>query len=393
MKRQVLIFTSAFHSGLLVNKDGSPFKSGAEFHAERHAEELTRQGWEVTVITRRYKSAMPSYETTAQGYHIQRLSSYFRNFHLSWLLLATYREASIYHIVGEPSYAPIAVLISKIVKIPSFLEVTMEGAIFENKPWNERILHPWRSFGQSLLRRCNRYIAISTRIKSVLVGQGLSPERVVCIHQGIDVHRFVPANWAEKKEIRASLRLTENARIVLFCCRLDYRKGIDLMLDAWEKIRQEDAGAQLLIVGGGKPEWVEATIAAAAASDHSIVYAGEVEDPCSYYQAADIYAFPSRLEGFPTSLMEAMACGCASVVSEIGGNEDLVDEGRGTGLRCPAGDSAALARQIIRLLRDGSKCETISHAARNFVVENTYHANQVKKLVDEYEHLLTYRPT
>ena len=133
----------------------------------------------------------------------------------------------------------------------------MEGAIFGSRPWIESILHPWRNWGLHILRGCTRYIAISTRIKSVLVDQGLSAQRVDCIHQGIDVDRFVPAPMAEKEKVRTNLGLSENSRIILFCCRLDYRKGIDVMLDAWRKIGQEEADVQLLVVGGGKPEWVE----------------------------------------------------------------------------------------------------------------------------------------
>ena len=124
---------------------------------------------------------------------------------------------------------------------------------------------------------------------------------------------------------------------------------------------------------------------AATVSKGGIRYVGEVEDPLPYYQAADIYAFPSRLEGFPTSLMEAMACGCAPVVTEIGGNEDLVDETQGTGLRCPTDDSNALATQILQLLRDGSQREKISRTARDFVVANTHHSKQVKKLLAKYD--------
>lgn len=387
-KRQVLLFTSAFQSGILVNKDGSPFKSGAEFHAERHAEELTRQGWEVTVVTPRFCKSMPSKQITERGYRVQRLNSHFHKLHLAWLLLTDYRQAEIYHVVGEPAYTSILVMIGKLLGKPLILEVTMEGAIFAPLRWSERILHPGRLLGLNLQRRCDRFIAISTRIASVMISQGISERKIVCIHQGIDTRRFLPANSAEKQKIRQQLKLNTQGTIIIFCCRLDFRKGIDLMLAAWEKISRTDEQVRLLIVGGGKPEWVEKASRAVQTSNGRIVYCGEVEDPLPYYQAAEIYAFPSRLEGFPTSLMEAMASGCAPVVTEIGGNEDLVDEVLGTGLRCQPNNVGELAEKIILLLTNPEHRSKISYAAREFVAKNTNHSIQVKKIIAEYELLL-----
>ena len=94
---------------------------------------------------------------------------------------------------------------------------------------------------------------------------------------------------------------------------------------------------------------------------------GEVEKPDNYYRMSDIYFLPSEFEGLPTTLMEAMGCGLASVASDIGGSRDLVQHGK-TGYLADKHDAAGFAAHILRLLDDPTLREKMGEAARELAV-------------------------
>jgi glycosyltransferase involved in cell wall biosynthesis len=82
----------------------------------------------------------------------------------------------------------------------------------------------------------------------------------------------------------------------------------------------------------------------------------------------DVFAFPSRLEGSPNALLEAMACGVAVVATRIGGVVDLIDDEE-TGLLIPPDDAEALSIAIDRLLRDAPLRAALGDRARGRVRE------------------------
>ncbi len=87
--------------------------------------------------------------------------------------------------------------------------------------------------------------------------------------------------------------------------------------------------------------------------ENSIIFAGNVEDDIlpQYYAACDVYALPSRMEGWGLSLMEAMACGKPVVATKVGGIPELVKNNK-NGCLISEGDTTALAKRIVRLLKN-----------------------------------------
>ena len=88
-----------------------------------------------------------------------------------------------------------------------------------------------------------------------------------------------------------------------------------------------------------------------AETDGSVIVTGEQAHPEDYYRAADCYIFPSRHEALPTSLIEAISSGLPAVVSDIGGCDDLVQNGV-NGYRVPVEDADAYAARILEIFRD-----------------------------------------
>ena len=89
---------------------------------------------------------------------------------------------------------------------------------------------------------------------------------------------------------------------------------------------------------------------------------GDRSDVAQLLPQFDIFALPSQAEGISNTLLEAMACGCAPVATDVGGNPELVEEGA-NGLLVPAQDSAALAAALARLASDPALRQRLAEAS------------------------------
>ena len=115
--------------------------------------------------------------------------------------------------------------------------------------------------------------------------------------------------------------------------------------------------AILFVVGGGINDLLDELRTLSTKLDDSIKVIGEVDAPQEFYQMADVYIFPSRHEGLPTSLLEAMASGLPCVTSDIGGCEDVI-ENDVNGYRVYSEDATAFAEKISLLFND-DECRKI----------------------------------
>jgi glycosyltransferase involved in cell wall biosynthesis len=99
----------------------------------------------------------------------------------------------------------------------------------------------------------------------------------------------------------------------------------------------------------------------------AIHWVGAVSNPYPYYLWADLVVVPSRFEGFPNVLLEAMACGRATIAADCKtGPRELTENGR-YGVLVPVNDIAALAQGIVELANDVGKQRLLGNAAREHV--------------------------
>lgn len=151
---------------------------------------------------------------------------------------------------------------------------------------------------------------------------------------------------------------TQNSITVTYVGRLESVKGVDDFLAATTSLLVSHPEIKIRVVGWSK-------------KDHPLVeqYQDRVEftglrhDIPAVLRETDIFVLPSYSEGLSNALMEAMASGCACVASDVGGNAFLIENGI-SGFLFPAGDRAALAAHIRRLVQDASKRKNMGEAAR-----------------------------
>ena len=154
------------------------------------------------------------------------------------------------------------------------------------------------------------------------------------------------------------------APFILAVGRLHEQKGHDLLLAAFARFVGRSAGWRLRILGDGPLRGDLQVQAKELGVDGQVDWQGVVADPFPYYETATIFALPSRYEGTPNALLEAMDCGLAVVVSNgsPGPLEFVSDEV--TGLVVPVGDVEALTAALDRLAQDDALRRRLGEAAR-----------------------------
>ena len=143
--------------------------------------------------------------------------------------------------------------------------------------------------------------------------------------------------------------------IVLAVGRLVSQKGFDLLIRAFREVIQRHPKWSLVIVGQGPKEAELKDLATTLLPPGSVLFAGVVKDPERYYRTAGLFVLPSRFEGFPNTLLEAMAAGCAVIATDApGGMSEIVRHGV-DGLLVAPEDVGILARGMDRLMTDADE--------------------------------------
>jgi glycosyltransferase involved in cell wall biosynthesis len=166
------------------------------------------------------------------------------------------------------------------------------------------------------------------------------------VRNGVDLTAFAPADRAAA---RAGLGLPATAPIVVCVGRVTRQKGQDQLLAAWPAVTASRPDAVLVLVGGG-----DQLADLRAAAPAGVVFAGDVADTRPWYAAADLVVQPSRWEGLPLTLLEALASGRPVVATAVPGIADVLP----ADATVPAGDTAALAAAIGARLTDPARLAT-----------------------------------
>ena len=238
------------------------------------------------------------------------------------------------------------VLLGQFMRLPVF--ATFQGGDFQLS----RLERPLRPLS---LQACTGLIvATQTEVQRVQEHYGVPSTKIARIFNPLDV-----ANWnaIARSEARAALGIPLDAQVVVNHGRIDlHRKGLDVLLEAWEQVYRDrpDKDLRLLLVGtGSDAEKLRDRITTMQLQ--GVIWVDEyVRDRTAirrYLSAADVYTLPSRHEGFPVAPIEAMACGLPVVAANAPGVPDILEGGEASGgLVVPRGDAAALALALGRIL-------------------------------------------
>ncbi len=239
--------------------------------------------------------------------------------------------------------------------------VVCEIQTVEVERWWHLLVDRWTHGG------CRFTIGNSPSVVEHLVSKARIPRsRLRLVRGGID-----PAALQQAKPVdRAELGVDAVAPIVLWVGRLDPVKGLEHLIDAF-RVLADRSDAHLFLVGDGPLRGtLERRIAQRKLASRAHLL-GTREDVPGLLKAADVFAFPSRTEGLPNALLEAMASGCAIVTTDVPGCRDLITHEE-TGLVVPYRDTEALTDALDCLIRDRDMRLALGRRAAE-VVEHDWH--------------------
>lgn len=163
------------------------------------------------------------------------------------------------------------------------------------------------------------------------------------------------------------------------------RKGVDILLKAVAEL--ESTNWRLAIVGDGHAQAELSRLARDSGLGDRVSFYGFRRDRLSFLKGCDIFVLPSRLEGVPRCVMEAMACNVPIVASDIPGCRDLVKHGT-TGLLFRPDCADELREMVMRLLSDGALRAQLASSARRTVEEEWSAATMAKRYLALYGELI-----
>jgi glycosyltransferase involved in cell wall biosynthesis len=209
-----------------------------------------------------------------------------------------------------------------------------------------------------------RVITVSDSARQAYIEQsrGMS-DRVVLIPNGIDV-AVAPGSGAA---VRRELGVGADELLVGMVSALRAEKGHDAAIEAFARLRERFPRLRLLIAGQGRRAGELARLAAPFGD--AILLAGRRTDVARVFDALDVCLHPSRLDAFPTTLIEALAASVPVLATAVGGIPEIIDDGR-TGVLVPGPpDPDVLAAALGELLADPARRRALADAGRRAYLE------------------------
>ncbi len=206
----------------------------------------------------------------------------------------------------------------------------------------------------------DRTIAVSGAVARALARRGHPTSRLRVVPNGVDLARLdAPIAPADLDAARAALGEVGETPVILCVAR---RKLQHVLLRAAALLERPIVIACVGVI----PDAELTTLSRALPLRHRAVFVPFTEHPLPFYRLARIATLPSQIEGLSQSLLEAMALGLPVVASDVGGNPELVADGR-TGLLAPPDDPVAWADAVRRLLGDPALADRLGQAGRTLV--------------------------
>ncbi len=221
------------------------------------------------------------------------------------------------------------------------------------------VYYSWRFkslFSTPVLRHADAVVALTEDMREAI--KKTCNRDILVIPNGIELANFTGIS---KAQARRNLQIGDNNKITLFVGKLNALKGVKYLIEAMDSIHKKSGNAVLVLVGDGPERPGLESLAAQLQLDSHIIFAGMVPNSKvpEYLAASDVFVLPSLSEGFPISVLEAMAASLPVVTTKVRGLPEIIKDGENGFLVEPENPSE-IAAKVLLLLEDDELRSRIS---------------------------------
>ena len=357
-----------------------PFRGGAENQALLLSENLRHKGFDVSVLTRSFNN-LPAVENirTIPVYRVIKTVNartlfglrYF--FSCIFFMIVQRKHYDILHChILQGFHSIAAVIVGRLFKKKVVIKIANTGV-------SSDFMHVKRVLGGKyilrFLKKADRVVATSRLSALEARREGFADAQIAMIPNGVDTRRFKPSGRCGQ------------ARSRIVCVgRLVRVKGVDILIDAFDRLKREGTCTRLDIVGAG-PESATLSIKAAnLGCADAVVFHGEVGTVEDFFDTTCIFVQPSLAEGMSNVLLEAMACGLPVIVTRTGAATDIIQDSV-NGLLVDTGSVEQICDAVRKIVSDADFAVRLGMSARTTIEENYSIDIVARRYMDMYRGL------
>ena len=271
---------------------------------------------------------------------------------------------------------------SKICNLKSKIIYTAHGWVFnEPLPFYKKTFYKYAERLTSCFK--NKIICVSNfDYKIALTNKIVPKEKLITIHNGIE-----PIEFLSRQEAREKLNLDNNEFIIGSVGNLYKTKGFIYLIEAIKQLIDEGIDAKAVIIGEGPERQNLENLISKHNLKNKIILAGRIQQAAELLSAFDIYVCSSIKEGLSYTIIETMLNGLPIIATKVGGNPELIEEGK-TGFLIEPQNSLALSNKIEEIINTSDLQQELSTKARIKAQEEFNLEKMVKKTKEVYNSLL-----
>lgn len=233
----------------------------------------------------------------------------------------------------------------------------------------------------------DRIIGVSDAVKNAHIDTAFAGRsKYITVHNGIDRHPFEDVK-VEREKMLKDIGISDNCLIVGTVGSLTRQKRQDVFLRAMAEVCEKVKNVRGMIVGKGGLADELLTLSKELHIDDKVSFCGLRTDIPEILNLMDVFVLSSDWEGFPISLLEAMASGCPNVVTDVGGNREAVEDGI-SGFLVPPDNPSLLAEKICTILQNKEVLKNTGNNARQYFLENFTAEKMVIKTEEIYSQVI-----
>lgn len=279
-----------------------------------------------------------------------------------------------------------SILYGRLLKLAGKIRTLVENREDQGFDWGKHE-YLWLRLTRSLP---DKVICVSEAVKAVVMErEGVEQSKIAVIHNGVSLNE---AHTGMKAVTKRELGFQEDSLVCGMIANYNRPvKGVSRFLDSIPAILSAVPATRFLFVGGGDEGDALQEKARMLAIEPNVVFAGYRKDIHRYYEIIDVSVLTSLSEGLSLTLLESMKYGIPVVATEVGGNPEVVVEGK-TGYLVPVENPMLLVDRIVTLLQDPELRRRMGNEGRMHVERKFRMRDVANRYMEMYQGLMADRP-